>query len=171
MADQDLPTASPNGATHDGADAASAPQVMVNAQYIKDLSFESPRAPESFMQQPAVQPQVSLNVDVKARGLAQDLFESVLSIRAEARAQDDPIFVVELAYGAVVTVKNAPEEMVRALLLIEIPRLVFPFARGVIANTVRDGGYPPLLINPIDFAELARQGQANAQVSQQPLSA
>src|ERR1700680_3914370 len=139
-----------------------AQQLIVNAQYIKDLSFENPRAPQSLIQQTA-QPSVDINVDVKAQNLGPEVFEVILTINATARAQDQPVFLVELAYGAVVTVKNATPEMLAPLILVEAPRIVFPFARAIIANATRDGGFPPLMINPIDFAELLRRQQADAQ--------
>jgi preprotein translocase subunit SecB len=137
-------------------------QLILNAQYIKDLSFENPRAPQSLIQ-PTPQPEVEINVDVKARNLSPEVFEVVLTINATARAQGETVFLVELAYGSVVTVKNAPADLVPALVLVETPRIVFPFARAVIANATRDGGFPPLMINPIDFAELLRRQQADAQ--------
>src|SRR6266436_670781 len=86
-------------------------QMIVNAQYVKDLSFENPRAPQSLMQQTSA-PEVDINVDVKARNLSPELFEVVLTINATARAAGEPIFLVELAYGTVVTLKNTPSEMV-----------------------------------------------------------
>jgi preprotein translocase subunit SecB len=141
---------------------SEAQQLILNAQYIKDLSFENPRAPQTLIQQTA-QPDVEINVDVKARNLGPDVFEVVLTINATARAQGEPVFLVELAYGSVVTVKNTPAELVPALVLVETPRIVFPFARAVIANATRDGGFPPLMINPIDFGELLRRQQAEAQ--------
>jgi preprotein translocase subunit SecB len=141
---------------------SEAQQLILNAQYIKDLSFENPRAPQTLIQQTA-QPDVEINVDVKARNLGPDVFEVVLTINATARAQGEPVFLVELAYGSVVTVKNTPAELVPTLVLVETPRIVFPFARAVIANATRDGGFPPLMINPIDFGELLRRQQAEAQ--------
>jgi preprotein translocase subunit SecB len=142
-------------------------QLIFNAQYIKDLSFENPRAPQSLIQQTA-QPSVDINVDVKAQNLGPEVFEVILTINATARAQDQPVFLVELAYGAVVTVKNATPEMLAPLILVEAPRIVFPFARAIIANATRDGGFPPLMINPIDFAELLRRQQADAQAAAAP---
>ena len=141
-----------------------AQQLIVNAQYVKDLSFENPRAPQSLIQQNA-QPSVDINVDVKAQNLGPDVFEVILTINATARTEDEPVFLVELAYGTVVTVKNAPQEMLAPLVLVETPRIVFPFARAVIANATRDGGFPPLMINPIDFAELLRRHQEEDQGS------
>jgi preprotein translocase subunit SecB len=141
---------------------SEAQQLFLNAQYIKDLSFENPRAPQTLIQQTA-QPDVEINVDVKARNLGPDVFEVVLTINATARAQGEPVFLVELAYGCVVTIKNTPAELVPGLVLVETPRIVFPFARAIIANATRDGGFPPLMINPIDFGELLRRRQADAQ--------
>ncbi|HEY1258176.1 MAG TPA: protein-export chaperone SecB [Stellaceae bacterium] len=131
-------------------------QLSVNVQYVKDFSFENPRAPQSLLQ-PQAQPEVAINVDVKARNLGPELYEIVLTVNVNARAQSEPVFLVELAYAAVVTIKNAPEPMLRSLILVEAPRIMFPFARAIIANATRDGGFPPLLINPIDFAELLRR--------------
>lgn len=152
-----------NGAGSAQTTSPSEPQQLIlNAQYIKDLSFENPRAPQSLVQ-PSAQPDVEINVDVKARNLSPEVFEVVLTINATARAQGETVFLVELAYGSVVTVKNAPTEVVPALVLVEAPRIVFPFARAIIANATRDGGFPPLMINPIDFAELLRRQQADTQ--------
>jgi preprotein translocase subunit SecB len=138
------------------ADPIQSQQLIINAQYIKDLSFENPRAPQSLIQ-PTAQPEVAINVDVKARNLGPEVFEVVLTVNITARAQNEPVFIVELAYAAVVTVKNTPESMLPALILVETPRLIFPFARAIIADATRDGGFPPLMINPIDFAELLRR--------------
>ncbi len=151
-----------NGETDPLPPPANGPQLFVNVQYVKDLSFENPRAPQSLIQ-PAAQPEVAINVDVKAQNLNAEAYEVILTINVNANAQGEPVFLVELVYGAVVTVRNVPEEMLASLVLVETPRIIFPFARAVIANATRDGGFPPLLINPIDFAELLRHQQ-----SQQP---
>lgn len=146
-----------NGAAPGGDDAA-ARQLIINAQYVKDLSFENPRAPQSLLQ--PQQPEVSLGVDVKAQNLAPDVYEVVLTVQANAKHGTDSIFVAELAYAAVITLKNVPQDALGLALLVEAPRLMFPFARAIISNVTRDGGYPPLLVHPIDFAELLRQQQA-----------
>jgi len=151
-----------NGETDALPAASDGPQLFVNVQYIKDLSFENPCAPQSLIQQPA-QPEVAINVDVKARNLNPEAYEVVLTINVTANAQGEPVFLVELAYAAVVTVRNAPEPMLASLILVETPRIIFPFARAVIANATREGGFPPLLINPIDFAELLRRQQSPEQ--------
>jgi preprotein translocase subunit SecB len=155
MADQATgngPAAPPSAAP----DQAQAHQLIINAQYIKDLSFENPRAPQSLGQQTA-QPSVDINVDVKAQALAADTYEVVLTINASAKVQEDALFIVELAYGAIITVRNVPQDLLSAVILVETPRMMFPFARNIVAETTRDGGFPPLMINPIDFAELLRR--------------
>lgn len=144
------------------AEGAASQQLLINAQYIKDLSFENPRAPQSLMQQTAP-PSVDINVDVKAQSVGPENYEVVLTINASAKTQNETLFVVELAYAAIVTVRNVPQQMLGAVVLVEVPRLIFPFARNVISETTRDGGFPPLMINPIDFADLARRNAAAAQ--------
>jgi len=139
--------------------AQASQQMIINVQYLKDLSFESPRAPQSLLSAREA-PAVNLNVDVKARSLGTDVFEVVLNLGAEARNGDDPVFLVEVAYAAVVTLRNTPPDLVPILVFVETPRLLFPFARNVIAGATRDGGFPPLLINPIDFADLLRREHA-----------
>jgi preprotein translocase subunit SecB len=138
------------------ADQAQSHQLIINAQYIKDLSFENPRAPHSLGQQ-TTQPSVDINVDVKAQSLTADTYEVVLTINASAKVQNDALFIVELAYGAIVTARNVPQDLLSAVILVETPRMMFPFARNIVAETTRDGGFPPLMINPIDFAELLRR--------------
>ena len=147
------------GAAMPGGNGAAAQQLIVNAQYIKDLSFENPRAPHSLMQQKEP-PEVQLGVNVKAQALGQDVYEVVLTISANASTAGEAVFVAELAYAAVVTVRNTPQTMLPNVLLVETPRLLFPFARGVIATATREGGFPPLLLHPVDFAELLRRQQA-----------
>ena len=137
-------------------EAAASHQLIINAQYVKDFSFESPRAPQSLLNQ-REQPEVNLNVDLKARSLSPEVFEVVLTLSAEATIAKEPVFMIELAYGAVVTIRNAAADIMPLLVFIEAPRLIFPFARQIIATATREGGFPPLLINPIDFAELLRR--------------
>lgn len=143
------------------APAAQPQQLVINAQYIKDLSFENPRAPHSLGQQQA-QPSVEIKVDVKAQSLGAENYEVVLTINASAKVQEDALFIVELIYGAIVTVRNVPQELLSAAVLVETPRLMFPFARNIVAETTRDGGFPPLMINPIDFGDLLRRNTAAA---------
>ena len=168
MAQDETTGPAPNG---NGTAAPTGPaQLIINAQYVRDLSFENPRAPQSLIQQKA-QPEVSLDVDVKARNLAPELFEVSLTISAQAKAEGETVFIVQLTYCGVVTIKNASQEIIAGMILVETPRLLFPFARNVIATATRDGGFPPLLINPIDFSELLRREQAKAQAAAQTATA
>jgi preprotein translocase subunit SecB len=153
-------TTSGNGQeTIPGADAATAQQLIVNAQYIKDLSFENPRAPHSLTQQTSA-PTVDINVDVNAQNLNPEAYEVVLTIKVNAKVNDEALFLLELVYGAVVTIRNTPRDMLPPILLVETPRLMFPFARNIVADATRDGGFPPLMINPIDFTDLLRRNTA-----------
>src|ERR1700733_3635088 len=142
-----------------GAGFDTAQRLIVNAQYIKDLSFENPRAPHSLTQQ-ATPPAVDINVDVNAQNLSPDTYEVVLTVKASAKINGEALFILELAYGAVVTAQNMSRDMLPSVLLVETPRLMFPFARNIVADATRDGGFPPLMINPIDFSELLRRNQA-----------
>jgi preprotein translocase subunit SecB len=150
-----------NGPADAPPPGAAAQQLIINAQYIKDLSFENPRAPHSLAQQ-AGPPAVEINVDVKASAIGPDSYEVVLSVHVAAKTQAEPLFLVELAYGALATVRNVPQELLPPIILVETPRLMFPFARNIIAAATRDGGFPPLMINPIDFAELLRRQHLDA---------
>ena len=141
----------------------SAPQgpLMLNLQYTRDLSFEVPGAPEIF-QTLREQPRVDLQLDVQARPLQEggNVFEVALQIRADAQAQEQTCFIAELVYCGIFTV-NVPQEHLEPVLLVECPRLLFPFARNILADVTRDGGFPPVLLAPIDFVALweARRGQ------------
>lgn len=148
-----------NPATAPNAAPPAGPQLIVNAQYVKDLSFENPRAPQSLMPQPTP-PEIKLDVRVDAKNLAPDAFEVVLSVSARATRGDEPVFLAELTYAGVITLQNVPREHTQYFVLVETPRLLFPFARAILADATRDGGFPPLFIQPIDFAELLRRQQA-----------
>ncbi len=143
------------------------PQIAIELQYIKDLSFENPLGPElvSYVQK---SPAVSVEVNTTARPLGPNRYEVALALRGEAKSDNKTMFVVELSYAGVVTLHNVPEEGVRPVLLIEAPRLLFPFARNVVAEVTRDGGYPPLFIQPVDFAQLYRQQHVQGGAPAQP---
>lgn len=134
-------------------DAANAPRLQVVGQYIKDLSFENPGMPGSFG---ASRPQIDLNVDLQAKQMDAQHFEVELKLRVSATGDDKPIFLLELVYAGMFLLQNVPEEMRQPALLIEAPHILFPFARRIVADVVRDGGMPPLLVEPIDFAALYR---------------
>lgn len=146
-------------------------QVVINAQYVKDLSFENPRAPQSLLQQQSAPPEVQINVDVKAGTLAPEIYEVIMTLRADAKQTGESVFVVELVYGAVVTLANTPQEDVAPALMVETPRQLFPFARAILAEVTRDGGFTPLLLNPIDFAEIYTRRLAAAQQAPGPVTA
>ena len=137
---------------------ASAPQqpISINAQYIKDLSFENPLGPNA---QSAVEhnPSVSVEVSTSARPLDDTRYEVALLVRGEAKLEDSTVFIIELTYGASITLNNVPDDAIAPILLIEGARLIFPFARNIVAEVTRDGGFPPLFINPIDFVQLYRE--------------
>lgn len=142
-----------------GADTQ--PQVGILAQYVKDLSFENPNAPRSFQSQG--QPQIEINVNVQARRAGEDMFEVDLKIEASAKTEGQTSFIVDLLYGGLFGLRNVPDEALEPFLIVEAPRILFPFARRIIADVTRDGGFPPLLLEPIDFAALymaQRQAQA-----------
>ncbi len=158
MSDESLDPSGGNGADEDEAAQAQAP-LMIGAQYIKDLSFENPLGAEMAAGL-SENPSVAVEVNTSARPIAENAFEVSLFIRGEAAAADKTVFIVELTYGGIVIVGEVPEEDVRPLVLIEGPRHLFPFARAVVANTTRDGGFPPLMIGPIDFAALYMENHA-----------
>ena len=138
-----------------GADLA--PQAGILAQYVKDLSFENPNAPGSLQMQG--QPKIEINVNVNARSGGQDMFEVELKIEASARTPDTNAlaFQVELLYAGLFRLVGAPQDALEPFLVVEAPRILFPFARRVIADAVRDGGFPPLMLEPIDFGGLYLQ--------------
>jgi len=149
-------TTSGNGQEATPGASAEPSQLIINAQYIKDLSFENPRAPHSLTQQ-ATAPTVDINVDVNAQSVSPEAYEVVLTIKVSAKVNDEALFLLELVYGAVVTIRNTSRDQLPPALLVETPRLMFPFARNIVADTTRDGGFPPLMINPIDFTDLLRR--------------
>ncbi|MFA6279574.1 MAG: protein-export chaperone SecB [Bdellovibrionales bacterium] len=141
-------------------------QVAIHAQYVRDFSFESPNAPQIFSNVQA-QPTVDLGINVQTRKLDPHTHEVLLMLKLEAKLADKTAFIAELAYGGVFGMPALPEETLKQFLLIEAPRLLFPFARAVVADAVRDGGFPPVLINPIDFAALYDQQQQAMQAPPQ----
>jgi preprotein translocase subunit SecB len=161
MADQDLPNQG-NGSGEPGTEA----QISVLAQYIKDLSVENPSAPQVFQWQ--VQPSLDVQFALNANKAADDVHEVSLKVEATARSDNGVHFVVDLSYAGLFGVRGIPEEALAPFLLIEAPRLLFPFARQIIADAVTNTGFPPLLLDPIDFtaaymAQLqAQQGQEEA---------
>jgi preprotein translocase subunit SecB len=145
-----------------GAQQAAAPRLSIVTQYIKDVSFENPRAPMGLIQsQP--RPEIQIGVNAEARQLGEGRYEVVLQLNVEAKATGETVFLLELSYGGVFEVANIPQDSLQPLLLIECPRLIFPFVRRIVADISRDGGFPPLMLDPIDFVALYRQQLQQAQ--------
>jgi preprotein translocase subunit SecB len=138
------------------------PQIGVLAQYVKDFSFENPSAPRSLAPS-TQQPNIAINIAVEAAPLGETNFEVTLRLEGKADSQGMLLFGFELLYAGVFRVLNVPADSLQPTILIECPRLLFPFAREIIATATRNGGFPPLLLEPVDFAELYRQRMAAAQ--------
>lgn len=141
----------------------NAPQVGVISQYTKDLSFENPNAPHSFQTMADNKPNIDVNVGVGTNKLNDETYEVELKINVQAKNGDSNTFVIELVYAGVFGLKNIPEEALQPFLLIQAPTLLFPFARRVVADASRDGGFPPLLLEPIDFSGLYQHTMEQAQ--------
>jgi preprotein translocase subunit SecB len=144
-----------NGGPVEATTSNSAPQLMVLAQYTKDLSFENPNAPGSLQQ--TTQPQISISVNVVTSPLSDTDIEVTLRLEGKAEAAGSVMFNIELQYAGVFRIQNVAQEQIQPLVLIECPRLLFPFAREIIATSVRNGGFPPLMLDPIDFVALYQQ--------------
>jgi len=159
--------------------AATPPPLVINIQYIKDLSFEVPGAPAVYTTLRSA-PRVDINLDVQGRRVqeGQNVFEVTLAIRAEAteattnggKGPGARVFLAELSYSGVFTLNNVPENTVEPVLLVECPRILFPFARNILSEITRDGGFPPVLLQPIDFLALwqSRRQQAAAAAAATP---
>lgn len=142
---------------------AASPSLNILAQYVKDFSFENPGAPRSLQARDKA-PAINISVNVNANPLSETDFDVILSLNAEAKDGDKVLFNAELAYGGVFRVTGFPQEHMLPVLFIECPRLLFPFARQIISDATRNGGFPPLMIDPIDFAQMFSQRMAEEQV-------
>ena len=140
------------------ADAEVTPGLQVVAQYVKDLSFENANAPHSLTPSEEA-PNIEVSANLEAKGMAQDMVEVELSLTATATRGEEQLFLVEVLYAGLFRVRAPDEKTMREICLVECPRLMFPFARRVIADATRDGGYTPLLLDPIDFLRLYRERQ------------
>ena len=138
------------------------PQVTLHTQYIKDLSFESPSSPDVFLKQ-AGQPNVDISVNVRTTPLENNHFEVILKLVAAAKNDEQTIFIVDLSYAGVASSNVTDENVLHPLISIEGPRLLFPFARAIIANLTREGGFMPLNLSPIDFLGLYQQNMQHRQ--------
>lgn len=136
--------------------AGAPPQLNVLAQYTKDLSFENPNAPASLTPQ-KTPPEINIQINVGANNLSEQEYEVALTVEGKAETAGKVVFSFELIYAGVFRIVNVPAESLHPLVMIECPRLLFPFARQIIASAVRDGGFPPLMLDPVDFVGLYRQ--------------
>lgn len=142
--------------------AETGQQIVIHTQYIKDLSFENPNSPQILMDNEG-QPEIEINVNVTANPQGENrLFEVVLSIRASAKKNDKDMFIAELAYAAMMSISDTVEESsLHPIVLIEGPRLIFPFARAILSEVTQSGGFMPLNIQPIDFVRVYQSGIQN----------
>jgi preprotein translocase subunit SecB len=149
--------------------AGDAPQLAVLGQYVRDLSFENPTGPRGPQSSPNQPPAIDVQVGVSTHQLSGTDVEVVLRIEGKAVLPDNMVvFAFELDYGGVFRILNIPPESMQPVMLIECPRLLFPFARQIISTTVANGGFPPLLLDPVDFAGLYRQNLARQQAAGSP---
>ena len=168
--------ATTNGGPGNGGPASqpnaqqAAPQLQTLTQYIKDFSFENPNAPRSLQpqQQP---PKINIQINVNAKPLAENDFEVELKLEGRAEMPNLFLFSFDMLFAGLFRITNVPQESVQLVVMIECPRLLFPFAREIIANAVRNGGFPPLLLDPIDFVSLYQQRLAQAQQGSAPFPA
>ena len=147
-----------------GPDNNAQQNLGVLAQYIKDLSFECPDATR-FFRGPGKNPNLQINFNVQVRNLQQDAYEVALSLEGEAKSDEGVLYNIELVYAGAFVLKNLPQEAIQPVLFIECPALLFPFVRRLVADLSREGGFPPLLLDPIDFAGLYRR---RAEMGQEP---
>jgi preprotein translocase subunit SecB len=159
MAEQD-PISRGNGAGEPEND----PQVATLAQYIKDLSVESPSSPQVFQWQ--VQPQLDVQFNINIERIADEVHEVILKVEVAARSENGVHFIIDLSFAGLYALRNFPEEALPPFLLVEAPRLLFPFARQIVADASQNTGHPPLLLDPIDFAS-AYVAQVQAQQGEQ----
>ncbi len=152
------------GSAPQPGDSSLQPQVNVLGQYIKDLSFESPDT-QRFFQGPGKNPNLQLNFNVQVQKLQEEAYEVALSLEGEAKSDEGVLYNIELVYAGAFVLKNLPQEAIHPLLFIECPALLFPFARRIVADLSREGGFPPLLLDPIDFGGLYRR---RVEMGQQP---
>jgi preprotein translocase subunit SecB len=145
-------------ATDNQEQQGGAPGFSIKGQYVKDLSFENPGAPHSLIVSDA-KPVIEVNVDIRVQKLQNDIFDVTLHLVSRATSENSPLFLVDLAYSGIFHLSNIPEDRVEQVILVDCSFVLFPFARRVIADVTRDGGFPPLMLEPIDFHALYLQGR------------
>jgi preprotein translocase subunit SecB len=132
-------------------------QISILGQYIKDLSFENPTPAQTIQKLATEKPTMNINVNLNAQQVGEDLYEVDLKVTATAKSNEDTAFVAELLYSGLFGIKGLPEDQLQPFLMVEAPRQIFPFARRILSDVTRDGGFPPLMLEPIDFAGLYHQ--------------
>lgn len=140
--------------TRTGAD------ITLNAQYIKDLSFENPKAPVIYTRQ-GINPDINVSIDINATKLQEDIFEVELIITAKAKEKDETIFILETVHAGIFRIKNIKEQLLEETLFIDCPYLLFPFTRSIIAGITRDANFQSLLLEAIDFESLYKNRKNN----------
>ena len=129
------------------------PAILINSQYIKDLSMEIPHAPHIFKKLNENGPKIAVEVNIENKPLEENIYNVLMNVTVNGDAKDEKAFILELSYGAVVSL-NIPAEHHEAVLMVEIPHMIYPFARQIVANTMANAGLPPLMLNPIDFVAI-----------------
>jgi preprotein translocase subunit SecB len=162
-----MATSTNGGPQPSPGEAPAQPQLNVLGQYIKDFSFENPNAPRSLQMQQK-QPAINIQINVAANGLNDTDVEVVLKLEGKAEIDGLMLFSFDLEFGGIFRIQNVPQDSLHPVIMIECPRLLFPFAREIIANAVRNGGFPPLLLDPVDFVGLYRQRIGELQPQQPP---
>jgi preprotein translocase subunit SecB len=144
---------------------------VIRGQYIKDLSFENPNPLKYLVEESDKEPSITVDIQATSNAIAEKIFEVVLHVRVDAKRNDEQMFLGELTYAGLVSIGELPDEFVKPLLLIHCPNLLFPFARNILSDAVRDGGFPPLMLAPVDFAYLYQQQHGEAQEAPQQATA
>lgn len=148
-----------------GANAEAQAPLVVRAQYVKDLSFENVGALTNSANEE--RPAISIHIEAKADNLEERTFEVSLKTQVDAKRKDNQVFLLDLEYAGIFTIGNdVPEQYIRPILMIECPRILFPFARNIVATTIQEGGYPSLLLTPVDFADLYQRQVAQEQAKE-----
>ena len=154
-------TAPGAGAAQQPGQAKAPPAMKILGQYLKDLSFENPNSPKSLSQQG--QPEINVQVNVNAKPVGTNEFEVELHLEAKASHDGKAVFAADLLYAGVFRLENIPQEALHPIVLVECPRMLFPFARQILADATRNGGFPPLMLDPIDFASMYQRRLAESQ--------
>ena len=153
-----------NGATA----AAAQPRLQILTQYVRDLSFENIAAQKGVASE--AKPDIRVQVNIDAQQRAADHYEVALKLKVDSKVAETQVFILELDYAGLFLIQNVPQEQLHPLLMIECPRLIFPYLRRIVSDVTRDGGYPPLNLEQVDFLSLYRAELARRQAGQPPES-